>query len=248
MQTFENCVCIAQARVIAGFKKESHICTIAFQPKESRFLRLCVPYVNGRSPVVKRWTRFDFDGTKETLPSIDTREESWDAVRIKRKDLIKKESEKRFIHRAILSEYRYQDELKENRESIGLLIPIPESLRFRRVELSPYDSADKKKLERIKHMERQGIWFPPYEVKVSGKFMRDGKLQKFNRQLLAWDVYEALRNGTVNPFEAIARYRNPYFITGNTSQHRDGFMMIGVLSAPDGAIQECAINQQLALY
>lgn len=248
MQTFKDCVCIAQARVIAGFKKESHICTIAFQPEESRFLRLCVPYVNGRSPVVKRWTRFDFDGTKETLPNVDTREESWDAVQIKRKDLIKKESEKRFIHRAVLSEYRYQDELRENRESIGLLIPVPESLRFKRVELSPYDPADKKKLERIEHMARQGIWFPPYEVRVTGKFMRDGKLQKFNRQLLAWDVYEALRSGAVNPFEAIARYRNPYFITGNTSQHRDGFMMIGVLSAPDGAIEECAINQQLTIY
>lgn len=247
MQTFNDCVCIAQARVIAGFKKESHICTIAFQPEQSRFLRLCVPYVSGRSPVIKRWSRFDFDGTKESLPSIDTREESWDAVRIRRRDSIKKQSEKRLIHRAILSEYRYQDELKESRESIGLLIPIPGSLRFNRPELSPHNPADKKKLHRIKHMAEKGIWFPSYEVKVSGQFMRDGKPKQFNRQLLAWDVYEALRNGAVNPFEVIARYRNPYFITGNTSQYRDGFMMIGVLSAPDGAIEECAIHQQLSI-
>lgn len=247
MKTFKDCVCIAQARVIAGFKRDSHICTIAFQPEKSRFLRLCVPYVKGRSPVVKRWTWFDFVGQKESLPSIDTREESWDAIYINRKGLIKKESEKRKIHCAVLSEYRYQNELKERRESIGLLIPIPGSLRFNRRELSPYDPAEKKKLDRIEHMTKQGIWFPSYEVKVTGEFMQAGKRKKFNRQLLAWDVYEALRSGLTNPFQAITNYRNPYFITGNTSQHRDGFMLIGVLSAPDGAIENYAINQQLAL-
>lgn len=246
MQTFKDCVCIAQARVIAGRKRESHICTIAFQPEQSRFLRLCVPYIQGRSPVVKRWSVFDFDGTKESLPRNDTREESWDAVEIRRRSIIKRESLKQQIHCSILSEYKYQDELKFARESIGLLIPEPKSLRFKREELSPHDPAGQKKLARVEHMANKGIWFPTFEVFVTGKYRRDNQLKSFRKQLLAWDVYEALRNGAVNPFSAISGYRNPYMITGNTSQHRDAFMVIGVLSAPDGAIEQCAINQQLS--
>jgi hypothetical protein len=248
MQTFENCVCIAQARVIAGFKRESHICTIAYQPAEARFLRLCVPYVQGRSPVIKRWSVFDFDGSKDSLPNNDTREESWDAVAIRRKlgtSLKKRDLD--HLHRKILSEYKYQDELNESRESIGILIPVPSSLRFSQNPLSPHNPDDAKKLERVEHMKAKGIWFPSFEVRVRGEYHQDGALKRFDRQLLAWDVYEALRKGTVDPFSALYGYKNPYMITGNTARNRGGFMVIGVLSAPNGAIEKHAIHQQLAL-
>lgn len=246
MQTFSGCVCIAQARIIAGFKRDSHICTIAFQPSQSRFLRLCVPYVQGRSPIIKRWSVFDFDGTKETLPSIDTRDESWDALDIRRRSVDLTINEKARLHKSILSNYKYEAEVNRAKESIGILIPEPKSLRFQTIPLSPHEPKDQKKLERIAHMNEQGLWFPSFDVKVEGKYRQDGRSKRFAKKLLAWDVYEALRK-QLDPFQQIYKFRNPYMITGNTSQTRNGFMVIGVLSAPDRMIETCAINQQLSL-
>lgn len=249
MPIFKGCICVAQARVIAGHKRDSHICTIAYQPEHSRFLRLCIPYVPGRSPALRRWSCFDFEGTKDTLPNVDTREESWDAVSLVRGPVLKKDSDKRQVHRALLAEYRFEGELNANRQSIGVLIPEPKSLDFSLRRFNPHNPTDQKKLSHQQLMAAKGIWFPPFEVKVKGKYRKDGELEPFNKQLLAWDVYEALRNTDkgVDPFEAIYRYRNPYMITGNLPKRRNSFMVIGVLSAPDGAIDECAIHQQLAL-
>lgn len=247
MQTFENCICIAQARVIAGFKRESHICTIAYQPSEERFLRLCVPFRPNRSPLVKRWTRFDFTGSKETLPSNDTRQESWDVSSITRKNAVLTKKEKDQLHCKILSLYKYQDELNDEKESIGIFVPVPRSLQFSREELSPYKPDEKRALERNEYvMKTSGVWIPSYTVRVKGKWMRDGKLRSFNKQLLSWDVYETLRKGEVNPFAAIHGFRNPYFIIGNTAPNRTAWMVISVLSAPDGAIERFALNQQMA--
>lgn len=248
MQTFKNCVCIAQARVIAGRKRDSHICTIAFQPEQSRFLRLCIPYVPGRSPALRRWSCFDFEGTKDSLPSVDTREESWDAVSLTRGPVLKKLSDKRQVHRALLAEYRYEGELNANRQSIGILIPEPKSLDFSLRRFNPHDPSDQKKLGHQQLMASKGIWFPPFEVRIKGSYRKDGQLKTFDKQLLAWDVYEALRNKEkgVDPFEVIYGYRNPYMITGNLPKQRNSFMVIGVLSAPCGAIEQCAINQQLS--
>lgn len=248
MPIFKDCICVAQARVIAGHKRDSHICTIAYQPEQSRFLRLCIPYVPGRSPALRRWSCFDFEGTKETLPNVDTREESWDAVSLVRGPVLTKDSEKRQVHRALLAEYRFEGELNANRQSIGILIPEPRSLDFSLKRFNPHNPADQKKLGHQQLMAAKGIWFPPFEVQVKGKYRKDGQLKPFNKQLLAWDVYEALRNTDkgVDPFEAIYRYRNPYMITGNLPKRRNSFMVIGVLSAPDGAIERCAIHQQLA--
>lgn len=249
MSIFKDCICVAQARVIAGHKRDSHICTIAFQPSQSRFLRLCIPYVQGRSPALRRWSCFDFEGSKETLPNVDTREESWDVVSLTRGPVLKKDSEKRQVHRALLAQYRYEGELNADCQSIGLLIPEPKSLRFEQRHFSPHDPDDQKRLAHLALMADKGIWFPPFEVRIKGKFRRDGRLQAFNKQLLAWDVYEALRNTDkgVDPFDVIYRYRNPYMIIGNLPKNRNSFMVIGVLSAPDGAIEECALHQQLAL-
>lgn len=247
MPIFKNCICVAQARVIAGRKRDSHICTIAYQPDQSKFLRLCIPYVPGKSPALKRWYRFDFEGSKDTLPNIDTREESWDVVSLVKDSILKKESEKRQVHRALLSQYKYEGELNANRQSIGILIPVPKTLEFSLKRFNPHNPSDQKKLGHQQLMASKGIWFPPFEVQVKGSYRKNGELKSFNKQLLAWDVYEALRNTEkkVDPFEAIYRYRNPYMIIGNLPKQRNAFMVIGILSAPDGAIQECAINQQL---
>ena len=249
MQIFENCICVAQARVIAGRKRDSHICTIAYQPKHSRFLRLCIPYVPGRSPALRRWSSFTFEGTKDTLPNIDTREESWDVVSLSSNAILKKDSQKRQIHRALLSEYKFEAQLNADRQSIGVLIPEPTSLDFSLRRFNPNNPKDQKKLGHQELMASKGIWFPPFEVLVKGSYQKNGMQKSFNKQLLAWDVYEALRNTrkNVDPFEAIYRYRNPYMITGNLPKIRNSFMVIGILSAPDGMIERYGLQpKQLA--
>jgi hypothetical protein len=248
VQTFEDCICIAQARVIAGHRREPHICTIAYQPSENQFLRLCIPFVKGRSPLIKRWSLFSFQGTKDGLAN-DNRDESWSLVDMTQStQAALSAKQKEMIHRKILSTYKYESELNQERDSIGLLVPIPETLRFTQERFSSRREDEKKELDRAEMLKEKGIWYPTFKVKINGHYLKDGKRNPFNKQLLAWDVYEALRlGGNRDPFAAIDRYRNPYLIIGNLATQRRGWVAIGVLSAPDGAIQECAIAQQLAL-
>lgn len=248
MQLFDDCICIAQARVIGGYKREPHICTIAYQPSADRFLRICIPFLQGRSPVIKRWRVFSFEGTKDHLAN-DTREESWNLVRVlQTSQQTIGDKLKRDLHCRILSNYRYECELNDQRDSIGLLVPIPDTLKFTREHLSARRPEEAKELERVQMLHEKGIWYPNFKVKVRGCYMRDGQRCTFNKQLIAWDVYEALRlGGNRDPFAAIDTYRNPYLIIGNLAAQRKAWVVVGVLSAPDGAIQRHAIHQQLAL-
>lgn len=248
MARFDDCVCIAQARVIAGFKREPHICTIAYQPSSNQFLRLCIPFIQGQSPTIKRWRLFSFEGAKEGLAN-DTREESWQLTKligVSRDQITSRQQ--RDIHCQVLSSYRYETELNEQRDSIGLLIPVHETIRLIQDWLSPKSEDDAKELQRVALLKEKGIWYPSFKVRIKGKYMKDGKPKPFDKQVLAWDVYEALRcGGNRNPFAAIYNYRNPYMIIGNLATQRNSWVVVGILSAPDRAIQRHALNQQLAI-
>lgn len=248
MQRFDDCICIAQARVIAGYKREPHICTIAYQPSSDQFLRICIPFVQGRSPVIKRWRLFSFEATKEDLAN-DTREESWNLKRLVASSRqVISDKAKAEVHSRILANYRYECELNDNRDSVGLLVPIPDTLKFTREHLSARRPDEAKELDRAQMLQEKGIWYPNFKVRIRGCYMRDGQRCTFNKQLIAWDVYEALRlGGNRDPFAAIDTYRNPYLIIGNLATQRKAWVVVGVLSAPDGAIERHAIHQQLAL-
>lgn len=246
MSSFKDCVCISQARIISGRQKGTHICTIAYQPAEQKFLRLCVPYAKGKSPVLKRWSVFDFEGTKEGLQN-DTRDETWNAKTLRRRGTSLDAAAKRSIHASILSNYKYESELNSDRLSVGLLIPEKKTLDFDIKHFNPNVEKDQKQIERSEYMAGLGIWFPTYKVMVRGKRRCEGEVKPFAKQLLAWDVYEALRKNEVDPFAQIYDYNNPYMIIGNLATQRRAFMVIGVLSAPPGYIEKYAIHQQLSL-
>ena len=110
------------------------------------FSGLCIPYIPGRSPALRRWSSFTFEGTKDTLPNIDTREESWDVVSLSSNAILKKDSQKRQIHRALLNEYKFEAQLNADRQSIGVLIPEPTSLDFSLRRFNPNNPKDQKKL------------------------------------------------------------------------------------------------------
>ena len=242
---FNDCICLAQARVIAGRKREPHICTIAFHEPSELFLRFCLPFQINRTPAVKRWQRFDFQGDKESLTN-DNRRETWHYGQVLGKSATVSQREQTALHGKILRQYQYEHELNEERSSIGVLIPA-KGFKLWQEHLSPNEPSDAKELERCKLMAEKGIWYPDFKVMAKGSRMVDGDKRSFKKTVVAWDVYEAIRTGRSNPFQAIYGYRNPYFIIGNLATQRNAFIVVGVLSAPDGAIERSAINQQMSL-
>jgi hypothetical protein len=242
---FKDCVCLAQARVIAGRKKEPHICTIAFHEPTESFLRFCLPFQVNRAPAVKRWQRFTFEGDKDNLGN-DNRRESWHYGSVLSRSGNVSRRDQTALHGKILSQYQYESELNEDRASIGVLIPM-RGFKLWQEHLSPNNESDAKELERCRLMSDKGIWYPDFKVKAKGHRMINGKKMPFEKTVVAWDVYEAIRSERSNPFQAIYGYRNPYFIIGNLATQRNAFIVVGVLSAPDGFIESNAINQQMNL-
>lgn len=243
MQTFDNCVCIAQARVIAGRKREPHICTIAFHEPTESFLRFCLPFQLGCSPEIKRWHRFTFQGGKENLAN-DNRRETWHYGSVLGRSNAISQREQTALHGKILRQYQYEHELNDQKASIGLLIPV-RGFRLVQEHLSPAEPSDAKELERCRLMADKGIWYPDFKVKAKGHRMVNGARKSFEKTVMAWDVHEAIRTGKSNPFQSIYSYRNPYFIIGNLATQRNAFIIVGVLSAPDRSIEQNAICQQL---
>lgn len=241
---FNDCICLAQARVIAGRKREPHICTIAFHESSELFLRFCLPFQLNRTPAVKRWQRFDFQGDKDNLIN-DNRRETWHYGSVLGQSATVSQREQTLLHGKILRQYQYEHELNEERSSIGVFIPA-KGFKLWQEHLSPNEPGDAKELERCKSMADKGIWYPDFKVKAKGHRMVDGSKKSFEKTVIAWDVYEAIRTGRSNPFQSIYGYKNPYFIIGNLASQRNAFIVVGVLSAPDNFIEKNAIHQQLA--
>ena len=241
---FNDCICLAQARVIAGRKREPHICTIAFHEPSTSFLRFCLPFQVNRTPAVKRWQRFAFRGDKEKLTN-DNRRETWHYGSVLGRSNTISQREQTGLHEKILRQYQYEHELNEEKSSIGVLIPA-KGFKLWQEHLSPNNEADAKELERCKSMADKGIWYPDFKVNAKGHRMVDGSKKSFEKTVIAWDVYEAIRTGRSNPFQSIYGYKNPYFIIGNLASQRNAFIVVGVLSAPNTFIEKNAIHQQLA--
>ena len=228
---FESCICIAQARVIEGKRKKAHICTIAYDESTDAFLRICLPFERGRETGIRRWHRFSFEGSQQPT---DTRTESFEFGRLLSIQGQLGLNEKLALHQKILSLYRYESELNNDKKSIGLLIPEPGSLRFNRKSLSEREH------EYRLLMREKGLFFPDYKIHVTGRSAQFKN--RFNKQLVQWDLFEAIRK-KVDPFPALQGFKNPYIIIGNTPWKRDSFMAISILSAPSKAISHAHFQQ-----
>jgi len=231
---FKNCICIAQARIIEGPRKKAHICTIAYHEDLDSFLRICLPFEYGKDTKIRRWSRFCFEGQK---PEKDTRVESYEFGKLLSIDKQLSANEKILLHQKILSLYQHESELNENKKSIGIIVPEPSSLEFQTKPLT------EREVEYKNIMKSKGIFFPDFTVRVigkSGQFKR-----KFNKQLVQWDVFEAIRKD-IDPFLSLKSYKEPYIITGNTPWKRDSFLAISILSAPK-SLTVHAHHQQLSL-
>ena len=234
MQVFENCVCIAQARVIEGKRKKAHICTIAFHEASNSFVRICLPFDRSKESNIRRWNRFSFRG--RTDPS-DTRLESFAFAELISVQSKIEEGKKRIIHRKILQKYKHEKEYNESRQSIGVLLFEPGSVRFRQKQLSDREE------EYRQIMSDKGLFFPPFKLYISGRSSQFKS--RFEKQLVQWDFFEAIRKGN-DPLDAYNKFLEPYIILGNTPWKRDSFMAVSILSAPKG-YAKYAKQQQLAL-
>lgn len=231
---YDQCICIAQARVIEGKRKKAHICTIAYHQPTDDFLRVCLPFNKQSETGIRRWMTFAFDGEKT---SSDTRRESVAFGSLQRVGKRLTNAQRLELHTRILAHYKYEDELNEQRHSIGILLPVPGSLSFDLQDL------DERESEYRRLMADKGIFFPDFKIYVTGRRTKDGN--SFRKQLLQWDVVEAIRKG-VDPFSAISSFRDPYIIMGNTPWVRNAFMAVSILSAPPRT-KQAAHNQQLTL-
>lgn len=234
MAVFRDCVCIAQARLISGRKTPPHICTLAYYPQEQRFLRVRLPFDGTLVSSIRRWQFFSFEGKK--IPT-DVRKESLGFDRLIAVGSKVSNNERRALHRQILSNYKTEDEMNADRDGVGILIPKRGSLRF---TVKEQQSSEKNYRE---NTSSTGIYYPDREIYVHCKAKQFKTRSK--KLLLAWDAIEAIRKGN-NPFPVYEEYKNPYMLLGNHYKNKTSFMVIGILSAPDGFI-EYAFSQQLAL-
>ena len=234
MLIFKDCICIAQARIIEGSNTKAHICTIAFHEDTNSFIRTCLPFDRKNYTNINRWTRFTFEGNSSDK---DTRNESYIFARLLKVSSEIDNKTKREVHKRILQKYKHEEELNASKESVGILIFDKKSLKFKKKELSVREEGYRQL------MQKKGLFFPNFKLYVSGKSPQFK--YRFEKQLVQWDFFEAYRKGR-DPVEIFFRqYREPYIILGNTPWHRDSFMAVSFLSAPEGFISY-AKNQQLS--
>jgi hypothetical protein len=239
MQTFEHCICIAQARVIEGKRKKAHICTIAFHEPTNSLLRVCLPFNKSKESTIRRWDRFSFIAGKSDPK--DTRKESVSFGTMSKIFSKVPEKYRPAIHQQILAKYKDESQLNEQRESIGVLLFDKESISFKTKPLLEKD--EKCRLL----MQQKGLFFPDFRLYIRGKSAQFKTT--FEKQVLQWDFFEAIRKGR-DPQEAYKSFLEPYAIIGNTPWNRNSFMVVSILSAPKGCIKHScpqAFANQLTL-
>jgi len=234
MIELKSLVCVAQARVLEGRKKPLHVCTIAYNQSNDCFIRLCLPWQQDTG--IRRWTEFDVAVER----GDDTRKESYDFGQLLRKGSTQLSNLDRIkLHKKILQKYKTESELNSARESIGIIIPDRQSLRF---VFKDHDEKDKRFSDR---MACHGVYYPEKSIFVVGK-SKQFATGRFRKRLLQWDVAEAMRKGLSDPVAALRQFKEPYIIIGNTPLQRNSFVAVAVMSAPQGMTQQ-AFNQQLSL-
>lgn len=234
MLTFKDCVCLAQARVIEGKRKKAHVCTIAFHQPTKNFVRLCLPFNSSQESRIRRWDNFSFVGQ---LDKNDTRKESVSFGKLLSVQGKVKEKDRPAIHRQVLAKYKHEAEYNEERESIGVLVFDKSTIRFKQKPLTEREK------EYRELMSRKGLYFPSYKLYIWGKSPQFKG--PFEKQLLQWDFFEAIRKG-IDPLHEFKRFKEPYAIVGNIPWQRKSFMAVSILSAPLGFVKY-AQEQQLTI-
>jgi len=249
MKVFNNCVVVAQARVIGGKRTPPHICTLAFDLEENTLIRICMLFEQFGINVARRWQRLKFEGDKDHLLHSDNRIESW-GIRpgtLCVRDEKISDDEKVLVHEQLLEHWCSEEYLNEKKLSIGILIPQIGTLNVKKVELSE-DKKNRAK-EQSQILKKERYWLPSeWQLRIQGLRLNiDGSKTEFDKGCVAWDLYEAMRKRG----EIELSHKYPYLITGNVNSHRRSFVVIGILSAPkalyEKVIAKTAIHGKLIM-
>tara|TARA_X000001382_G_scaffold15420_1_gene9831 strand:+ start:4986 stop:5723 length:738 start_codon:yes stop_codon:yes gene_type:complete len=234
---FNNCVVIGQARVIEGRKAKPHVCTLALnlEAKEEKdlLIRFC-PVFKRRSLFPKRWSYVSFIGTrKNKIHPTDKRYSSWgidDEHPIEIFPEKASQSERNQIHKLLLGSFLPEEKLNKERRSIGIMIPV-KSMKFKWFD----DEGCKR------HHKNMDLYHPDKKLMLLGKKNElDGRLKNFKKTCVAWDVIEAYRKNN----QITLPHNNPYCLIGNVLNYQRSWVVVAILSAPDGYIDRYALKKE----
>jgi hypothetical protein len=234
---FNNCVVIGQARVIEGRKTEPHVCTLAInlEAKEEKdlLIRFCPVFDRKDYAFPKRWSHVSFVGTRDNkIHKRDKRYSSWGIDEDYPFDTHEKVSgsERNEIHKLLLNNFLPEEELNKQRRSIGVMLPI-KSMEFKWVKDESCE----------RHHKNMDLYHPERKLMVTGKKNElDGRLKRFKKTCVAWDVIEAYRKNN----KIILSHNNPYCVIGNVLSHPISWVVVAILSAPDGYIDKYAFKKE----
>lgn len=213
-------VVVAQARPIAGRKKDAHVCTILFDPADSLLYRTRFPL--GSAP--RRW---DFVAANLYLSSEDRRRESRQVTDVEKLKQLKT-SEKTEVHRKLLNMALTEQEAIDGKLSINVS-------KISAVKLGAHTWNDGKDQRMIQNARRKGINIAPKKLKVICTPLYSHTTPNFHKTYLEWGAnHRLIREGpSIIPElkHTISSIKHPYLITGTHYRHTKSFMAIAVMAS-----------------
>jgi len=214
-------IVVAQARPIAGRRKDPHVCTILLDPENQKLYRVTFEYT--QSP--RKWDKVRVNLYKA---SRDSRRESMFVTDVEFANKLNKKSQN-IIHEQLLNMATSEQEAIEEGRSIN--VTKIKSITLHR-ELWNKDNVHVKE-----NSSKKGINLAPIQLRAICTPFYVHKTPRMNRKYLEWGAnYRLLIEGEKafpSIKKAIASIKYPYLIVGNHRRHTKDFMAIAVMSSPN---------------
>lgn len=213
-------IVIAQARPIAGRRRDPHVCTILLDPEAEKLYRVTFEYA--QSP--RKWDRVSVNLYKA---STDSRRESMFVTDVKLLSKLSKKSQN-IVHKQLLNMATSEQEAVEDGRSINVT-------KIRSITLRK-ESWSKDSIHVKENSSKKGINLAPIQLRAVCTPFYEHKSPQMNRKYLEWGANYRLLTEGEQAFpgikKAIASIKYPYLIVGNHYRHTKDFMAISVMSSP----------------
>ena len=213
-------IVIAQARPIAGKRKDPHVCTILLDPAQDKLYRVRFDYKE--SP--RKWETVAVNLYKSQQ---DARLESMLVTDVQCINKLSKKLQNA-VHIKLLNMATSELEAVEENRSIN--ITKIKSIALRK------EAWTEKNIHVKENSRKKGIELAPVQLRAFCEPFYEHKTPHLNRKYLEWGAnYRLFREGEAafpSIKKAIAAIKYPYLIVGNHYRHTKDFMAISVMSAP----------------
>ena len=213
-------IVVAQARPIAGRRRDPHVCTILLDSEALKLYRVTFEY--NQSP--RKWDKVEVNLYKATR---DSRRESMFVTDVKLIDKLSKKSQN-IVHQQLLNMATSEQEAVEQGRSINVT-------KIKSITLHK-ESWNKDNIHVKENSSKKGINLAPIQLRAVCTPLYTHKTPQMNRKYLEWGAnYRLLVEGEKafpSIKKAIASIKYPYLIVGNHYRHTKDFMAISVMSSP----------------